>query len=33
MTFACRLAWGLIFLAAFRLGGSLALQVMARMGW
>jgi hypothetical protein len=31
MTFACRAAWALIFLAAFRFGGALALNIVARL--
>ncbi len=31
MTWACRVAWGLIFLAAFRFGGALATHFFERI--
>ena len=31
MTWACRMAWMLIFIAAFRFGGSLATHAMERL--
>jgi hypothetical protein len=31
MTIACRVAWMLILVAAFRFGGALALNIVARL--